>query len=122
MNKDSVLWDEIKQEIQPLKRNQIRWERQFHSLPVSQENPPSYQLDLHGMTLQQAFEQTMHFIDSHFQRQTRHVQIICGKGTENSGVIKKELAFWLEQKNQQISSFTWQNDGGAVCVYLRRKK
>ena len=122
MNKDNALWDEIKQEIQPLKKNKIRWERKFYPLSVAQENTPSYQLDLHGLTLQQAFEQTMRFIDIHFQHQTNHIQIICGKGTENSGVIKKELEFWLDQKKGQISSFTWQNDGGAVCIYLRRKK
>ena len=122
MKKDNELWEEIKQNIQPLNKTKIRWERRFYPLSVTQNSSASYQLDLHGMTLQQAFEQTMHFIDFHFQKQTKQIQVICGKGIGNSGAIKKELAFWLEQKKDQIASFTWQNDGGAVCIYLRRKK
>ena len=51
---------------------------------------PSTQLDLHGLTLQQAHEQLREFVREHQQAGTRQVTVITGK----SGALLHELPRW----------------------------
>jgi len=53
-------------------------------------------LDLHGMTVQQAYHRTEEFIGSHHRLGTKQVVIICGKG----GRIAYELPLWCNRFGQ----------------------
>lgn len=59
--------------------------------PVAQINHSTGNtIDLHGMTLQQAYHATVSFITAHKDLGTRHVLVICGKGEK----ISKEIVHW----------------------------
>jgi len=50
-------------------------------------------LDLHGLTIQHAFDATIEFLNHHRKLKTKKVIIICGK----SGQISKELKHWCNR-------------------------
>ena len=52
--------------------------------------PDKTVLDLHGYTIQDAFDKTIEFLNNHRKNKTKKVIIICGK----SGQISKELKYW----------------------------
>ena len=122
MSETQDLWEVVKKQVRPLHQAGVKPQKTYPVLNVQPRCKVPYQLDLHGLTVQEAFLQTKHFLNTHFQNQTKNVQIICGKGQGKAGLIKSEIAFWLEQESDKIASFTWQNDGGAVRICLRKKK
>ena len=80
-------------------------------------------LDLHGLTVQQAFEATAGFLAGHFRAGTKDVLIVTGKGTMGEGLIKKEFDGWLKNPSlyRYIRYASWQNRGGAVKITLKKK-
>ena len=122
MSETKDLWECLKQQVRPLHHAGAKPQHGYPILNVQPHYSLPRQLDLHGLTLQEAFIKVKAFIRSHFENQTKTIHIICGKGRGNSGLIKNEIGFWLEQENDKITSFTWQNDGGAVRICLRKKK
>lgn len=80
-------------------------------------------IDLHGQTVQQAFDTTTRFLDKHYRMGTKKVLIITGRGTMGQGLIKKEFDGWLNNPKIQkyVRSFAWQNRGGAVSITLKKK-
>ena len=53
-------------------------------------------LDLHGMTAQHAFQALRGFLRAAHADRVRCVEIVTGRGSsENGGVLRRELPFWL---------------------------
>ena len=80
-----------------------------------------FSLDLHGMTIQQAFNATRLFVEEHRINGSKSFVIISGK----SGKIADELPFWVEnipcvRKIEPIMDS--RGDSGAYVVYLYAKR
>lgn len=95
--KDKKLWKAVTDTVVPLgssggKRNSPR------ASVVQEPNT----LDLHGMTVQRAFEETRDFIE---RTSHKRVTVITGR----SGQIRAEFERWLEGFN--IKSYSLLNDG-----------
>lgn len=54
-------------------------------------------LDLHGMNKLDAYEAVQRFITQHHRRGDRVVCIITGKGRVGDGMLRRELAHWLNE-------------------------
>ena len=73
-------------------------------------------LDLHGFTLEDAFDEFTDFIYEAYNDNLSNVEIVTGK----SGQIKKEFPFWSEN-NHQIRSIEASWHGGSFVVKLQKK-
>lgn len=80
-------------------------------------------LDLHGLTVQEAYDTVRRFIVLHQKEGTKIISIITGKGIQGNGKIKKEILFWFETPffREKISSFRWINGGGTIEIHLKKK-
>ena len=84
------------------------------------------QLDLHGLTSQQAKQQLLHFLHFCVEDGCRCVHIIHGKGyrsENNVPILKNHLNKWLRQHNDvQAFCSALPKDGGsgAVLILLRQ--
>jgi len=84
-----------------------------HSLP--------YSLDLHGLTIQQAFNATRQFLEEHRINGSRSAVIVTGKG----GKISDELPAWTEnlgfiRKCEPISDSTGGSGAYLISLYAKR--
>ena len=73
-------------------------------------------LDLHGFTLEDAFDEFSDFIYEAYNDNLSNVEIVTGK----SGQIRKEFPFWSEN-NHQIRSIEASWHGGSFVVKLQKK-
>lgn len=98
---------------------------------------PEGRIDLHGMTLSQAYPALVSFIVSAHSAGKRLVLIITGKGKdrddygpipERRGVLRHQVPQWLAQGNisplilQITEAHGKHGGGGAYYVYLRRRR
>ena len=88
------------------------------------EKQLSYVLDLHGLTVQEAYTTVFKFINLHFALSSKSILIITGKGLKGEGKIKKEISFWFETDKfkEKISRYEIENEGGAIRLYLKKEK
>ena len=88
------------------------------------EKQISYILDLHGFTLQEAYDSVLKFINIHYALSSKSILIITGKGLTGEGKIKKEISNWLETNKlkEKILKFQMENDGGAFRIHLKKTK
>ena len=125
---DLKVWEEFVSSVKPLKQK-----KGFHVLPDLPrrlkikpriEKQIYYTLDLHGYTLQEAYNIVFKFISIHFRLQSKHITIITGKGLNDSGKIKKEILLWFETPifKEMISSFCWTNSGGTLKIELKKQR
>lgn len=82
-------------------------------------------LDLHGLSLEEAFPAVEEFLVRSLTRGLRHVLIVHGRGFRSPGgvpVLKTALAQWLGQKRLQKRVLAFctalPRDGGAGAVYV----
>jgi len=80
-------------------------------------------LDLHGLTIQQAFNATGQFLEEHNINGSRSVVIICGK----SGKIADELPEWIAnysfvRKVEPILDTTGTAGAYTVHIYALRRR
>jgi len=123
--KDMVLWDKLKQDVQPLDVDVI-----LHDLPPRLKvrykfvPPLATRLDLHRMTVQEAYFKTLQFIEKHYKIGTKYVQVITGKGRLGQGAIRLEFSGWMDTPvfRQYIRKIQWTNDEGAVDLWLKKSK
>lgn len=87
------------------------------------------QLDLHGLTRDEALENLDRFVKGAYNRGQKGVLVITGKGNNSAGepVLKSAVAGWLREKGKgMVSEFIQApNDmggSGAVVVFLKEKK
>lgn len=125
---DLSLWEELKQTIAPLKGG-ITQKIHFALSPrprVRRVPAPElpYVLNLHGMTITEAYDAVKKFITRHQNKGSRKITIITGKGLNKIGAIKKEIPLWFETPffTEKISDYRWKNDGGALDITLKRIK
>lgn len=95
-------WEIIKKTISPIGTRTGPRRR----IPI----PESTVLDLHGMTVQEAYLAVAEFIST---RSCTDVLIITGK----SGIIRKECPVWLDL-NKKIRFYVEENGGGAFRIKL----
>jgi DNA-nicking Smr family endonuclease len=74
--------------------------------------------DLHGMTVQEAFDHTIKLCARAYEYHINAITIITGK----SGQIRREFEGWMD--NPELSKFVryfrCQSNGGSFVVYLRK--
>jgi DNA-nicking Smr family endonuclease len=72
--------------------------------------------DLHGMTVQQAFEHTIKLLQRAYEYHMDKFTIITGK----SGQIRREFAGWLENPElaKYVRYYRQQSSGGSFVVYI----
>jgi dsDNA-specific endonuclease/ATPase MutS2 len=74
--------------------------------------------DLHGMTVQQAFDHTIKLCARAYEYHLNNITIITGK----SGQIRREFEAWLEHPElaKFVRFFRCQSNGGSFVVYLHK--
>jgi DNA-nicking Smr family endonuclease len=84
------------------------------------------ELDLHGLTRDQALDSLGHFIDGAWKREMKAVLVITGKGNNSSGepILQAAVAGWLRDKGKKLvvefAPAPRQMGGtGAFVVFLR---
>jgi hypothetical protein len=106
------LWSRVKGTITPLGEPRRPGFNAFLQLL----NPyPSWVLDLHGMTVYEAFNRVKSFVQDAYLADVRRVTIITGK----SGVIASEFPLWVERYPVQRSELL--RGGGAYRVFIVKK-
>ncbi len=122
--KDMNVWEEFKLSLIQTKKGHVLDIPKRLSVSYAPEIPTSYQIDLHGLTVQEAFDKVRKSLASHYKRGARRILIITGKGTMGKGLIKNEFAGWLENPKlkEYVRSWCWQNSGGAALIHLKKKK
>ena len=121
---DSDLWEQIKSTITPLKNKKVIYQTQ-HNYILTSKKLLAYTIDLHGYTIQEAYNNLVKFISKHFEYNTRYIIVITGKGMpDKEGLIHKEICNWFSTRkfDDYIKSYEWINGNGALKVYLKRKK
>lgn len=98
--------------------------------------PPEAVLDLHGLTIDSAYQKVYDFIVSSYNRNKRTILIITGKGLEHKdqdmfapvGSLKQAVPMWLQsdELKNMILSFIHPSaklgSEGALYILLRRKR
>ena len=62
------------------------------------KNIPEGIIDLHGYRLQTAKIILRNYIVNAYEKKIRNILVITGKGHNNTGVLKKEVPLWLNDK------------------------
>ncbi|MGN0919565.1 MAG: Smr/MutS family protein [Alphaproteobacteria bacterium] len=121
---DEDLWEEIKATLKPVKRRVKKTLPKRLRVVRSVPKAPQTVLDLHGLTVQEAFESTQKFIQKAHRVGLKEITIITGRGTTGKAMIKNEFDGWLEHPEFQphIRMYQWKNKGGAVKINLKKKK
>ncbi len=120
---DEELWDEVKKTVKPVKRRVKRdLPKRLRVVRAAPKNPQTI-LDLHGLMVQEAFEESQKFIGKARRAGLKEITIITGRGTTGKALIKNEFEGWLENPtlSPHIRTHTWQNRGGAVKISLKKK-
>lgn len=122
---DVVFRDELPEEVtpaRPLPSNRMRQVRRG-TIRID------YQLDLHGLTRDEALECLARFIGGAFNRGQKGVLVITGKGNNSPGepVLQTAVAGWLRDKGKgmvaEFSSAPRQMGGaGAFVVFLKDRE
>jgi len=82
-------------------------------------------IDLHGKTIEQAYEAVMHFIDYAKRHEFRNVLIIHGKGERSNpkALMKSHVAHWLKQIPDVLAFHSAPDfKGGTGALYIILKK
>ena len=129
-DEDKAIWSAFIKTVVPLKSQpkgffeRVRYI--FRRPPMTQKLPTC--LDLHGFTLQEAFDVFRDFLDRHYLLGTRKITVITGKGPKEQGALKREFPLWLERAGirEKILNVGYapQNRGGsgAMIVYIKKAK
>lgn len=107
MKNGETWWDAVKATVTPLGGPKTR----VRARPMAQAR---HSLDLHGMTVHDAYMAVMEFFAS---TQHRKVQIITGK----SGQIRQEFVRWIEN-DRRVSRIIPKSGGGSYEIHFARPK
>lgn len=83
-------------------------------------------LDLHGLSLNDAYYKTAEFIQSHYQSGIRHILLITGKGSRQKdgsiGILRPQMIEWFHSSSfaEYISIYHHASpkDGGKGAFYV----
>lgn len=120
-------WEHFVQTIKPLKGKAQHYNDSIPPRLIVRKAPSKtllYELDLHGLTIEEAYQAVKRFFTLHWQNESRQITVITGKGLKGTGKIKNEIMFWLETPlfKDKIQETQWLNDGGVIRITLKRKK
>ena len=124
---DCSLWEELKKTITPLKESKMG---RFLGIKPTRLRVRKitrdllYTIDLHGFTVEEAYQIFTRFLNVHVVHQSKSIRVITGKGKEGSGLIHKEMPLWLENPKiaDKIQEVRWLNGGGSVEIILKKVK
>ena len=113
MTDDLKLWREFRQDVTKLGEPR-KPTRKIVGQPTLPPVPQTI-IDLHGLTVQDAFDTLIGFLEMNQKANTKSVIVITGK----SGKIRKEFAGWLDHKD--IKQFTKRSEEntGSFTLHLR---
>ena len=120
---DEHLWQALKASLLPIKRV-VKLDPPKRLRVVRSAVPPFRSvLDLHGQTVQEAFDKTIRFLQRARRQGLKEVTVITGRGTTGKALIKNEFEGWLNHPHlkNHIRTYTWQSKGGAVKISLKKK-
>jgi len=124
---DTDVWNQFTQPVKPLSGKTDKHPREFppqiHVYRVPKREL-LFELDLHGYTLEEAYNAVKSFIDLHYKKESKQIKIITGKGINQLGKIKSEIELWLETPvfSHKIRETKWINSGGVLQITLKRNK
>ncbi len=110
---DKRIWDAFVQNVTPL--GQPSPSTPPIPVPIIKSDNQN-KLDLHGLTLNEAFLTTKEFIQTAVSN-NKSITIITGM----SGDIKREFPYWMEN-NHLVSSIEEMNGGGAYKIFFKKRK
>ncbi|MDY6407604.1 MAG: Smr/MutS family protein [Pseudomonadota bacterium] len=125
---DISLWESIKRTLRPLSSNKTAEPHPFpkrlrvHAVP---ERTLMNRLDLHGLTVEEAYQTLRRFLSVHHRENSKIITIITGKGSsKKEGLIHHEIKNWLDTPffKDKINAVQWLNGGGALEIRLKRNK
>ena len=121
---DEELREEVKKTVKPVRRRAKRDLPKCLRVVRSAPKPFKKILDLHGLTVQEAFETSQKFITRARKSGLKEITIITGRGTTGKALIKNEFEGWLENLkiSPHIRAHQWQNRGGALKIALKKEK
>lgn len=111
---DLELWREFTSHVTPLRHRPVATSPPRHErIPA---RPIGHTLDLHGLTLTEAFAATRDFLSRNMHSEYRYVTIITGL----SGRIRHEFHHWIE--GHTVHRVEELNGGGGVRIYFRKRR
>lgn len=120
---DVTFHDEIP-DVEPLRPVAINRVRQLKTGAIRID----FELDLHGLTREEALENLKHFISGAFNRGQKAVLVITGKGNNSPGepVLQGAVVSWLRETGKtMVAEFApapqQMGGGGALVVFLKDK-
>ena len=125
---DISLWESIKRTLRPLSLNKaiephpMPKRLKVHPVP---ERTLMMTLDLHGLTVEEAYQTLHRFLMVHQRENSKVITIITGKGSpQKEGLIHHEIQNWLDTPffKSKINEMRWLNGGGALEIRLKRNK
>lgn len=85
--------------------------------------------DMHGLTIDEAFNKLVSFIEESYNRRKRIVLVVTGKGVKRDAFnssIRENLVKWINspllQKYVQAFDYAMQQEGGEGAFYILIKK
>ena len=127
MNDDISLWEAIKKTLKPLIKNRATEPVSFPKRLRVRAAPAREllnTLDLHGLTVEEAYQTLRQFMILHVRANSKVITIITGKGThQKEGQIHHEIMHWLETPffRDKINAVEWLNGGGALKIRLKKQ-
>ena len=122
------LWESIKRTLRPISKNRTQ---EPHPMPkrlkvhAVAERTLMMTLDLHGLTVEEAYQTLCRFFTLHEREGSKKITIITGKGSPaKEGLIHHEIQNWLDTPffKGKINEIRWLNGGGAMEIRLKRNK
>ena len=116
------LWEYIKRTTKPLIKNKINYIVPQH-ISIKHKELIPYTLDLHGYTIQEAYDILKEFVYKHYLNHTKYIIVITGKGTpDKESFIHYEIKNWLETDSFKVyvKDFEWINGNGALKIFFKK--
>ena len=85
-------------------------------------------IDLHGYNLKEAKIKLITYVFQAFNNSKRNILVITGKGLNKTGLLKKEVPIWLNEKEVKRILISYENapksfgGEGALVIRLKNKQ
>jgi DNA-nicking Smr family endonuclease len=111
------LWSQLTKDVTPLAKGSVSPIQGIVRLPAAHALRIEFSpcVDLHGVTIHEAYQVVKDHINEGIQNGYRHLTVITGK----SGQINLELPKWLNS-DSRIRSIAPKNGGGAWNIWLKK--
>ena len=102
--------------------------KKFIKLLNERKIEPDGIIDLHGLKLQEAKLILKNYVFQAYNNDRRNILIITGKGLNKTGVLKKEVPIWLNEREIKKILISYENapksfgGEGALIIRLKNKE